>query len=467
MCTSMEKTWGPKHAESQAAISSACQPETQASIDVPTERNALVLSTSTEPTLDFSSIQVNDIPRVIREIDTITWREVMLLDNLYQRFTEGGSSDLSQSILIVHKISWQKEKHSSSVQSIHFWPQYPILSKAFRYAALEFACRNQGIADNREVFEYHGKFLCYTQKALNERSFVEAAIAIYAKVLNESAATEGFAEVMRHFTGLCTVLKQLNPAETSAEECQLLKRVFQGALKVMRVAFWASHDPEDRLSDKQLNELISLCRTLQLTPLSLLGFPNYGPAPIVNNERTELTNGLECQLFFYLDTYLGLLTRHSGGIEASSTSNIDSLELALLNTIEILALLIPQNPVVARILGWANSNPQERNEDVMQLIRTAHLDDIKAVFLFAWIKLLRSLIYRSTSATGAAMATSAAMALYGLNVAITDQEPKNTSALPCPWFPISRSLFWSGVVVTREVDPAGIDLCLQRNLLIM
>jgi len=467
MCTAAEKIWGPKRSQSQTSITSADECQKQASVDAHTESNSLVLSTSTtemNPTLDFSIAQPHHISPSVTKIGTLTGRQSALLDNLYRRLTTADNSDLGHSILIVRKISWETEKHSQPVQMQYAWPQYSIESESFRYAALTFACRHHGIANNREMFEYRGNFLFYTQKALNEGLFVEAAVAIYANILDESAANDGLGEVMRHFTGLCMVLQKLKPADMSVQEFQLLKRIFKGALQALRVACWSSQDPENRISDEQLKDLISLCMTLQRTPLELLGSVNYHPLAAIDHEYTELINGLECYLLSYLDTYLAVLSSHSSATYASYTSSIDSIEMAMLNIIEILALLIPQNHAAARLLGWANhihSNLQKPNSDasiVTQLVSTAHFEDIKAALLFAWIKVLQSLISGSPSRTSQSMAIAAARVLCGLCFAIADQDPRNTSLW---WLPISRSLFWSGLLLTREVDSAGIDPTLQ------
>ena len=135
----------------------------------------------------------------------------------------------------VRQIRWHGEKPTGPAHLIFTWSGYPLFSKAFRSAALGFACQIHGVRGTPKALEYR-KYFRYTRDALDERSFIEAATTIYLTILNEFAANEGLEEVMRHFDALCTVVQHLKLEKILAEHSQLLKRVFRGALQAMRVA---------------------------------------------------------------------------------------------------------------------------------------------------------------------------------------------------------------------------------------
>jgi hypothetical protein len=464
LCTGAEKTWGPKRADTEAL--SKWREKAPTASDANAARNAFVVGSNSIPkrnsivrSADVSNTERCAIVPSITEVDALTLREITRLEDLYGQFSTAERAGLGESILIVRKISWEKEKPSGPVRTMFPWPQFPMSSKPFRYASLAFACGKRGIVDDIEILEYRSKAFHYAQEAINKRSLVEAAMAIYGILLTEHAANDGFQEVTRHFKGFCAVLQHLKAEELSARECKLLQRTFWGALKALRIAGWASLDPGSPISSEQLDTQIGISTSLQHTSLDFLCSVNYESVTGIDYEYTERMDALEHYLLIYLDTYIGLLTFRAPDTNIPGyNSEIESIEIAILRIMDDLTLHIPQLPGAARLLGWA-SNFALKVEVITELpcYRILKFDGIRGALLYAWVKVLQCLINRSATGTGQCMAVTEARALYRLTSMLLPKEADFTK-----WLPISRSLFWSGLILTKDVDTAGTVSCCHK-----
>ena len=64
------------------------------------------------------------------------------------------------------------------------WPEFPLSSKPFRYAALAFASSQRtGNDTNSDTLKYLAKFYKYTKEVIVASSLVEVAVASYTILL--------------------------------------------------------------------------------------------------------------------------------------------------------------------------------------------------------------------------------------------------------------------------------------------
>jgi len=463
VCTSADKTWGPRRAVAQAdVLSSTLAFATGDPVRASDAQSANSLSPALDASTESSSAGADDcsitsvgrfIPASISEVDPLTSEHVAYLRGLDRQLLTTEIKMPRRSILFVRELGWERETRSKPIHSAFPWPEFTIVSKPFRYAALALACRTRDRAATPKMLEHMSKYFHYVQQAIEENSLVEVAAATYAILLNEYIANQGASEVTRHFGGLCAVLKSLEITKVAPRDVSLLKEFFSGALQATRLAAWATYEPEYQISVAQINKLIDLTATLQRT--SPDPFESDGISEL-ESECIERMNGLECYLLVYLDTYLALRTFLPANGHILHESCIDSIERSILEIIERLTLLIPQRRGAAQLLAWAGrgcGNSLEPYEEplVDDWVDRFDYSDIRGALLFAWAKVIQSILWGFEAARRHYTTISAARVLYHLSL---------VGARKCPTggVDISKYLFWSGLILTKDVDIAGIEL---------
>ena len=454
VCTA--KTWGPRRTE--AAVSPSPTGESvQANNADSADSLVLAVDSSAEPSSIGKAVSEGCfIPATINEVDALTWEHLSYLRDLDRQLLSTEVMMPRRSILFVREVSWTREKRSKPIQMAFPWPEFTMVSKSFRYAALALACRNRDRAATPNMLTYMSKYFHYVQQAIDENSLVEVAAATYAVLLNEYVANQGVHEVTRHFQGLCAVLKELETQEIAPCDARLLKDVFRGALRALRLASWAMHEPDYGISVEQINELISLTATLQQMPPNPFASVQCDSFPELDSEYIERMNGLECYLLIYLDTYLALRNFLSANGHMLHKSCIESIERSILDIIETLTLLIPQRRGAAQLLTWASGGCRNTLEPVQEPLVDEWVDkfdyhDVKAALLFAWAKVIQSIICGASAETIHYTAISAARVLYRLSSV-------GLRKAPYQGLDISKCLFWSGLILTKDVDIDGIAL---------
>jgi len=355
------------------------------------------------------------VPASIRELDPLTSQHVADLRDFDRQLLTTEIQMPRRFILFVRELGLAREMRSMPIRSAFPWPEFTIISKPFRYAALALACRTRDRDATPEVLVHMSKYFRYVQQAIEENSLLEVAAATYAIILNEYIANQGIHEVSRHFQGLCTVLKHLQITKIAPRDVSVLKEIFRGALQAIRLASWGTYEPDYQISEDQINKLLDLTAILQKTspePFESDGIPES------DSEYMERMNGLECYLLIYLDTYLALRTFLSGNGHITHEPCIESLEWSILDIIERLALLIPQRRGPAQLLTWASSECRNLDQErpVEDLVDKFDYHDMKAALLFAWAKVIQSIIWGSRAAAIHSPAISTARVLYRLSL---------------------------------------------------
>ena len=138
---------------------------------------------------------------------------------------------------------FEVRKHSYLVDVQFPWPNFPLSSKAFRYAALALSTASACISDydNPDLFSYLAKFYRYIKEAIDSSSHIEVIVASYAAMLCNFKMSEAFETTLTYFNGICQSYSQLLARRSGTilgpEICSTITPLLLGSLRTLELAY--------------------------------------------------------------------------------------------------------------------------------------------------------------------------------------------------------------------------------------
>ena len=329
------------------------------------------------------------------------------------------------------------------------FPEFPLSSKPFRYAALALASSHK--EGNADTLMYLAKFYKYMKEAIDASSIVEVAVASYMIVLYAYKGHECFSTVLVHFKGMCHAFIRLKQSKyrMGIREVPHMQTLWHGALQTLYLVFWGRPHHTSPLQSEEFKLLGELDNVLQFSSAMLSSVDN---SQIHSSWRT--CEALGCYLAFYLDHYLALRNRRAAN---KDIRRIPSITASLHNILRQIIHLVPQIPEAREMLYQASDASSYWNceNDPVQSGSLAYhstlngpdydFRDKQAAMLFAFAKLIESVFVIDVNKT---LAITSAVFLCRICAMLFYQQ----SEVCCSR---TRALFWSGLVLTKSSHPVG------------
>ena len=339
------------------------------------------------------------------------------------------------------------------------WPEFPLSSKAFRYAVLTFASSQlEGDQNNTNTLEYLEKFYKYVNEAIEASSFTEIVVACYTILLYSYMSHESFETSLIHFKGLSKVYSNLREVQSASAIRRLtqLDVLWRGGLQAILRKFW-NRPQSKHLPPGEHSLLVDLFKVLRCTSYSL--FPDSGVHDLSINSSYTRVETLGCYLSIYWDYYLAL---HMLPSHERDAKLFHCVRNSIYETLHQIIDLIPRLLNARELLCQAREDVRSWRPD-STILPTDYLDhssiqfphqftfeDERAALLYAYAKLIHIFVSMPNGNSNR-MIPSALLLCRLCASALTGHLPfKSPFGLQ-----MTRYLFTVGLVLTKSVYPAG------------
>ena len=308
------------------------------------------------------------------------------------------------------------------------WPKFSLSSKSFLFAALAFVSLrdSKGELTNEQTFNYLSKFYHHVRESIQQGSIVEVIVACYTIILFHCRTIfdqpDSFESMLIHFGGMCKAI-----IASGEDNRSNFGDLCDAAFHVLQHIYWAraQPDPQDLRQELQLLENVyavfqNFAELHMYPPLSSVrdsGIPLY----------TSATRFHKRSLCVYLDCYLAL--RKEAIIDQTRSWRESTITIALHQTLRQIQL-------------------ESETQNVRLGTSVFPLDDAKAVLLCGFATLLEQALFMPSNPTSELV--QSADALYNVCQAAILLNWSNHSSMP-----MTRYLFWIGLVLTKNVNHIG------------
>ena len=402
---------------------------------------------------ESSANEVNSkvLDESMTQLDWKYWR------SLYQH---RASDPLGRRVLSVTIAQEIKSPHRKSVTIVLPWPQFPVSSKPFRYAALTFASALAGNKMSHDTCFYLSRFYKYTREAIAASSLVEVAVASYAILLFHYSAADSFDHMFIHFEGICERIIHIQDRIFS-DNLDFLRELWESAFQAMQRVIWAGIPATWEVTETELQKLFKVFSITRN-----MSFIEDGPDEDINDltkeQRHARLDFLECLLAFYLDYYLALKTYSDISKNSAFITLVgDSLRDVIRQIIRTMRGAV----IVRSLLGLVTEDlylcaafdilPTLSEQPNLVLPAEASYDDVKAALLFGWARLLNDFLIPVTTEPHDSVCSTRVTSSVVLWRLCRMAFANDTFAQHPSGLSLTRALFWIGLSITKRESPFG------------
>jgi hypothetical protein len=346
-----------------------------------------------------------------------------------------------------------------------WWPEFPLSSKLFRYAALSIASSQYaGGKLNLDTMHYLQNFYCTAKETMMVSSLREIIFASYAMQLYTIAASdEPLTALLVHFKGMCEAVyallsQELAPSQFLSTASSVLALWMMG-LYVLDQLYWASVEPTNDNSQNSVTNIADKMYEVLDCPASMACLNFVFIKATRSRIWIQYHEALRVYFAFHLDLWLEkTFNSRSRRDPIPSTSFQHILRLILeqtpqavesIGTQEILDDSLDQ---LLPLVSFSSTRPVLLSSPDAALLESPNLYDMKAMLFVACATLTREIQKHTNNGdntTGAVISAANKIAL--LCAAALASPLSQTRGL---W--VCRSLVWAGIILTRFVNPISI-----------
>lgn len=318
------------------------------------------------------------------------------------------------------------------------WPQFPVSSKAFRYAALAVASLREITGTNKagtpDTLEYLSECYKHLQIAITNYSLVEVIVASYTMFLYQCIQvfekSDCLDPMLTYLNGLCEAVHlSKQRGNCTPNDWRLVNNLWCASFHALQHVYSTLADPNPPLESEliRLEKLDNVFRNFSTVQLHCLDNIPYEPSGgDIQTQYTPMMRYYRRYLCFYLDYWLA--TRKHPFIDANSGSH-HCVERSLQHILEQIRL--------------------STGEQVFNVRKSAaKSEDIKAALLVGFAKLLEIKFFTESAVNHEYI--QCAYDLYRLCqfAVVLNLEPFEV-------LPLTRYLFWIGLFLTKTIDIFG------------
>jgi hypothetical protein len=328
---------------------------------------------------------------------------------------------------------------------------FHVASKLYRFACLAFAASHgQREKNNPDALMYLGKFYKYANEAISSSSFTEIIVASYMVLLRELECMldqhphkrfESLGKFVTYFKGMWDTVWEVRFHPSRQPDFPLSLICLQ-TIVLLHDAYFNAIYHESTL---ELDEL----EVLRQVHVAIESAFDSVVASSIIQEEWQTRQALRYCFDIYLDIYLALRTRAESYDLIDLPPLLASVKRFFGVIIQHIIVLVPHSPVHGEIINLARRDGLRRN---FQYQLPPGLDTVEVSEVMESVVLygLANLIGNGILMPQRGGSLSHALFLGRLCALL----PGRTSS-PSSVFQERRSMFWSGVFVTRATDTAG------------
>lgn len=334
------------------------------------------------------------------------------------------------------------------------WPDFPLSSKAFRYATLALSTATASTSnsnyDSPDLFRYLAKFYKYIGQAIQSSSYIEVLVASYTAMLCGFKTGQPLETILIYFDGICQAYSQLvvgcSGGTLDSKLCFTITPLLLGSLRTLELAYLA-RDP-CATGDQDL--ITQVRDSLQGLALWLCSRSRFSLLPLAVNPTVRL-EGLGYYLRLYFDDYLAAKRRHNHSGRPAVT---DSLRQVISEIMAIVPQMAKGRKLLQDAMDEGRDWPWLHNRAVNVRINTWNIDleGQDCALLFAFAAAIEDAINKSEADVEIPECiVSPSLLLCHVSALIWHE----TLGIPCKSFSLTKYIFWAGLWLPSSVDGRG------------